>query len=239
MSLVEVQGHRGYKAKMAENSIEGFLAAGRGGADVIELDLRMSCDDVLVIYHDFFLDRTDLKPHLVYHVDADELIFRYQIATFENLLIVLKSDPSLDHLILNLDLKIETKEHPDWMAPFPFFAEKVIEMVERYEFEKRVRYGSFDLPLLREIRALRKKATLNLITTDLQKGLKEVKSIKAAYISPLCTTVTQELIQKCHHQQIKVTPWTVNDPVMWKQLIDWSVDGLITDDPIALKIFLS
>ena len=32
-------------------------------------------------------------------------------------------------------------------------------------------------------------------------------------------------------RNIRVEPWTVDDPKLMKQYIDWGVDGIITDRP--------
>jgi glycerophosphoryl diester phosphodiesterase len=37
---------------------------------------------------------------------------------------------------------------------------------------------------------------------------------------------------------MKVIPWTVNKPKDMQRLIDWGVDGLITDSPAVLRDLL-
>jgi glycerophosphoryl diester phosphodiesterase len=48
----ELQGHRGARGLVAENTLEGFLAALAIGVISIELDVAMAADDVLVVVHD-------------------------------------------------------------------------------------------------------------------------------------------------------------------------------------------
>jgi len=45
------------------------------------------------------------------------------------------------------------------------------------------------------------------------------------------TLLSRESIQQLHSSGIDVIPWTVNDPADMKRLMDWGVDGLITDYP--------
>jgi len=51
-----VMGHRGFGSGASrgyrENSLESFLAAAANGATWVELDVRRSCDDELVVWHD-------------------------------------------------------------------------------------------------------------------------------------------------------------------------------------------
>lgn len=43
--------------------------------------------------------------------------------------------------------------------------------------------------------------------------------------------MTERFIREAHAKSIKVEPWTVNDPELMKQYIEWGVDGIITDRP--------
>ncbi|MEO5886383.1 MAG: glycerophosphodiester phosphodiesterase family protein, partial [Anaerolineales bacterium] len=43
--------------------------------------------------------------------------------------------------------------------------------------------------------------------------------------------MTERFIREAHAKNIRVEPWTVNDPALMKQYIEWGVDGIITDRP--------
>jgi len=49
--------------------------------------------------------------------------------------------------------------------------------------------------------------------------------------SPNLASVTRERVDEAHALGLKVLPWTVNEPADMARLIDWGVDGLITDYP--------
>ena len=49
--------------------------------------------------------------------------------------------------------------------------------------------------------------------------------------SPDYLLATKVLIEKCHQQNIKVIPWTVNEVKKINQLKEMGVDGIITDYP--------
>jgi glycerophosphoryl diester phosphodiesterase len=51
-----VQGHRGFRAAWPENTLAGFEAALRAGADAIEVDVGLTRDGVVVVCHDPRLD---------------------------------------------------------------------------------------------------------------------------------------------------------------------------------------
>ncbi|MBN2437226.1 MAG: hypothetical protein JXL20_01345 [Deltaproteobacteria bacterium] len=50
--------HRGYSARYPENTLLAFKKATAAGADMIELDVRLSQDGRLVVIHDERIDRT-------------------------------------------------------------------------------------------------------------------------------------------------------------------------------------
>ena len=53
-----VIGHRGNRKFYPENTIESFASAVALGADAIELDVRVTFDGQLVVFHDETVDRT-------------------------------------------------------------------------------------------------------------------------------------------------------------------------------------
>jgi glycerophosphoryl diester phosphodiesterase len=59
--LFEIVAHRGCPDSAPENTIPAFLRAVDLGADAVELDVRLTSDGAVVVYHYFYLDKiTDL-----------------------------------------------------------------------------------------------------------------------------------------------------------------------------------
>ena len=52
----DLQGHRGARGLMPENTLQGFTAALSIGVTTLELDLAMTKDGVIVVSHDSFLN---------------------------------------------------------------------------------------------------------------------------------------------------------------------------------------
>ncbi len=52
-----VSAHRGYWANYPENSLDAYRMAIELGADIIEMDVRVTLDNVMVVFHDACLDR--------------------------------------------------------------------------------------------------------------------------------------------------------------------------------------
>ena len=45
-------------------------------------------------------------------------------------------------------------------------------------------------------------------------------------------------VRAAHAAGIRVLPWTVNEPSEWARLVEWGVDGITTDYPDRLAIWL-
>jgi glycerophosphoryl diester phosphodiesterase len=43
--------------------------------------------------------------------------------------------------------------------------------------------------------------------------------------------MTERFIREAHAKGLHVEPWTVDDPELMKQYIEWGVDGIMTDRP--------
>ena len=65
---------------------------------------------------------------------------------------------------------------------------------------------------------------------SLDEQIKTLGFIPTIY-SPEYTLVNDELVNKCHLQNIRIVPWTVNDKQTIDRLKKMGVDGIITDYP--------
>ncbi len=64
---------------------------------------------------------------------------------------------------------------------------------------------------------------------------KMVKAAGGAVWSPNYRDLDEALVKEAHGLGLKVLPWTVNEPSEMERLIDWGVDGIITDYPNRLR----
>jgi glycerophosphoryl diester phosphodiesterase len=134
---------------------------------------------------------------------------------------------------------IETKTDPatdNIYHPAPEeFVEELMKVIYSKKIEERVIIQSFDF---RTLRYLHKKypliKTAALIEDFDERGIKDqLKSLgfTPTIYSPEYKLVTDDLITKCHEQNIKMIPWTVNDKLTIDRLKAMGVDGIITDYP--------
>jgi glycerophosphoryl diester phosphodiesterase len=66
-------GHRGTREYFDENTIPAFKAAKKAGADLIEIDVRKTKDNQLIIFHDKTLDRITNHSGMIKELTYKEL----------------------------------------------------------------------------------------------------------------------------------------------------------------------
>jgi len=134
---------------------------------------------------------------------------------------------------------IETKTDPatdNIYHPAPEeFVDELMKVIYAKKIEDRVVIQSFDF---RTLRYLHKKypliKTAALIEDFDERGIKDqLKSLgfTPTIYSPEYKLVSADLIKKCHEQNIKIIPWTVNDRETIERLKGMGVDGIISDFP--------
>jgi glycerophosphoryl diester phosphodiesterase len=166
--------------------------------------------------------------------------------------------PQLDEVLARFDTQfmIEMKtlaDQPDWTVPAIEMAELVADVVEARGAAGRVRIESFDWRGPRHLRRTRPGLPLAWLTTratvaaarlwwdgptpaDYGGSVPRVVAAEGGGRSgdiwaPGYVDLTAELIVEAHELGLAVVPWTVNLPEDMARLIEWGVDGLVTDRP--------
>lgn len=62
-----------------------------------------------------------------------------------------------------------------------------------------------------------------------------VKAAGGALWAPHFGNIDEQAVRAAQAQGLKVMPWTVNEPADMRRLLDWKVDGIITDHPDRLR----
>jgi glycerophosphoryl diester phosphodiesterase len=253
-----VHGHRGARAVMPENSIPAFEYAVKAGADVLELDMAVTKDDVVVVSHDpemnlKFCAGPEGAPRIIREMTLAQLkqwdcgakanpefpkqqaIPGTRVPTLDEVFQATKSAP--------VGYNIETKIFPGKPALTPSpekFAELVLAVVRKHGLEGRTILQSFDPRTLAVMARLEPRIRRSLLTpTGPMDAMKNwVEACKAAgnatIISPHHMTVTRGRVEEARRAGLQVVPWTANEPGQWQRLVEAGVDAIITDDPAAL-----
>lgn len=249
---IQVQGHRGARTVLPENTLPGFVYAIEAGADVLELDLAVTRDNVLVVSHDPVMNLS-----LCSGPEGNRVIREMTLAELRRWDCGSKQAPgfprqkpapgagvpTLDEVLalssrggffFNIEAKISA-DKPQYTPPPEEFARLVAGAVRRHKLERRVYFQSFDFRILNAMKKIAPELPLAALwSSDPREFAQVAREASAQVASPQYKLVTPEKVRAAHAAGLTVTPWTANEPEVWNQLIAAGVDSIITDDPAGL-----
>lgn len=228
--------HRGDPAAAPENTLPAFEAALASGADVLELDLRMTADEQVVIFHDELLDRTTTATGLLAERTLDELRILdagswygsawagTRIPTFDEFLPLLQGSDA------RALIELKGLWTVDALRP-------IIAGIYRHGVQDRVVLASFELPTLfelwREAPSLARAVIVRRLPDDPIAFAASVGA-KTVVTSLRSFTVDPGAAQTLRDSGLTVIVYTLNRGDLWQQALDLGVDGVVTDAPRRL-----
>ncbi len=236
-----ILAHRGASARAPENTLVAFALARAEGAHGVELDAKLSADGQVVVIHDSTLDRTT-DGHG--RVNARNLVVLRELDAGTRFAPQFRGEriPLLDEVLETLgpDLWVNI-ELTNYTSPTDALVERVARVVTRHAALERVIFSSFLAGNLRRVRRLLPDALTAMLAWKGWAGFlargKPGQRVAPRILHPHISDTSEALIIAAHRRGQRVHAWTVNQPDDMRRLLDWGVDGLITDDPaLALSL---
>jgi glycerophosphoryl diester phosphodiesterase len=118
--------------------------------------------------------------------------------------------------------------------------QRVVELIRAAGVANRTMVQCFDHRALKALRRLEPKLSAAvLIANTAPLAIPEiVRAADAQVYSPDFRFLDARQVRQAHDARIRVVPYTVNDPDDMTRLLDWGVDGIITDYPDRLAHLL-
>ena len=261
----DLQGHRGARGLMPENTIPGMIKALELGVRTLEMDLAITLDGEIVLSHEPWMNPAicltpdgneipeENHSHRIYEMKYEEVL-RYDCGSkiFPSFPMQVKfraSKPRLEDVFDVVEkyvrdnelplprYNIEIKSYPDQdeiLHPHPEdFSEKVYAFIEGKMDWERVTIQSFDFRILKYFHKVYPKVVLSMLVEESSNPANQLEQLgfEPQIYSPYFKDLTKDNILFFHQKNIKVIPWTVNTSDEMKSLLDFGVDGIITDYP--------
>jgi glycerophosphoryl diester phosphodiesterase len=224
--MINVIAHRGASAAKPENTIEAFATARDAGADWVELDVRRTADDVLVVSHDAHLS----DGAVIVNTAAADL--PDDVPTLAQAL------EACDGMGVNIEIK-NLPGDPDWDAEHQISA-AVAGLALAYRSYEELLITSFTMDTVDRIGQIDAALPRGLVLQDaagLWQAVDWAESAGHSAFNPHLPLVDAALVEKVHAGGMVLNVWTVNDPERIAEMIALGVDGIITDVPdLARKI---
>ena len=160
-----------------------------------------------------------------------------------------------DDLIINLEIKSTPVE--DNLTPSPnAMARLITNEVNKTELKGKVIYSSFDWRILREIKNINHQISRAYLTSELKGKVYDkspwldfmplydsdsrelprlIKTLGGEAWHPKHKDINKDMVRISHEEGLPVNVWTVNEKYEMLRMIEYGVDGIITDYPLRLK----
>ncbi len=229
----KILAHRGFCTKAPENTLAAFNKAIELNVGGIELDVQMSRDGHVIVIHDEKVDRTTVGKGFVKDMTLKQIKKLDSGSWFGKEFIgekVLVLEEVLELIgdrdfIVNIELK-------SGIIQYAGLESRVLDIVKRYDFMERTIFSSFNHYSLVNIKEKCNNAKIGLLyyaglVDPWEFGIK----LGAYSLHPFFTSVTEQMVRRCLDEGLQVIPFTVNDHLLAKRLVEWGVKYIISDIP--------
>lgn len=240
-SKTMILGHRGMGVEYYKqtNTIESILPLIGIGADGSEIDVQVTKDSVLVMYHNLLLeDHTNCFGKICNYTWEEIKFCKYNLSSQITIVSVdelFRTFPNLKQYYFSFDCKIDsdTNNNDLYVATF-FYA--VNELCQKYGMTDNV-FLEGNLDLLKKAKALNVKNKLFLNSKLRQESVQEAASNGFFGLSVDQQYLDQGL-EYAHSHGLRVMSFSPNSFSQNKYLLSKHVDIIQTDDPISILKFL-
>ncbi len=225
--------HRGASAYAAENSLAAMCAAAELGADMVEIDIRVSADEIPLVIHDGSLKRTHGINGEVSDFTSDEL--RAMTGTGRPIVSFDEALAYCRELDLGLYLDIKRLTVDAFRAMF--------KSLDRHNYMKYTIFGSFRADYLADIKAARSDAKTSILfgAVDID-PVKLAQSVDADYVHPCWERraeqphklLTPDWIAAVREANLGIVCWHEERPSEIAALKALGVDAICSDKPELL-----
>lgn len=246
----QVIAHQGGDGVWPGDTLFAFEKAVGIGADVLEMDAHITKDGHIVLMHDETVDRT---------TDGTGRIEEMTLAGLKELDAAYdwSSDGGQTFPYRGLGIQVPTLAEVFEKFPQMRYAIEIklseipidvplCELIRLYNMQTKVLVASFHDEAIENFRAICPEVATSASRGEVTRFVLLGKVFLSGLVAPRYEAIqppfdpeeslnipimTRRFIREAHAKNIKVEPWTVDDPALMKQYIEWGVDGIITDRP--------
>jgi glycerophosphoryl diester phosphodiesterase len=256
---IDVQGHRGARGHLPENTLAAFQLALQMGVDTLEMDCGVTKDGVVVVHHDRRLNPevargpdgkwVSAAAPTIRELRFDELQ-QYDVGRIRPGSEYAKRFPhqkpidgtripKLSEVFsiskeskvrFNIETKLQPTHPDETLAPEPF-ARAVIAEIRKAGVERRTTIQSFDFRTLKVVEREAPEIATVYLTEVTSSDPAQLHAAGAKTWSPDFRGVTPYTMGEARRLGLRVVVWTANEPADIAQMIQAGVDGIISDYP--------
>ncbi len=231
----QIVAHRGYRARICENTLPAFIAALNAGATMLELDVRLSSDGEAVLLHDATMQRlagdsrsvsklawSDLNDMAIHDKKADTYPDG-RIARLEELFTTIGNRCNYC-----VELKFSPKEP---LTYHEALCEITCSLIEHHKLTDRCLFVCTEVALLKWLHGRLPDVPVGWVFEQEQQigSLADLKAMKAL-LCPRMGLLDEQNVADFKRAGFSLMPWTANRPAEMRRLLNWGVVGITTDE---------
>lgn len=231
-SKTQVVAHRGYwKVEgSAQNSLKSLEKAIEIGAQGSELDVYITTDGQVVLYHDATIQGKRVDDCTYAEIKDYQLSNGENLPMFEEYLAIARKQKSTKPII-------EIKSHATPQKE-DAVVDAVLALVRKAKMGKRVEYISFSQHVCERLIASSPKAKVAYLSGDLTPQQLADKGYAGLDYHIGTMRAHEDWFDEAKRLGLTINVWTVNDEANMKWLLEKGVDYLTTDEPVMLQRLL-
>lgn len=235
----DVIAHRGFSSIAPENTLIAINKAAELKAEYCEFDVRRCADNTLIVIHDEDVDRTSNGKGKVSELNYS------QIKTFDAG--SWKSEVYTGERIPTLKDALTALKNTGCKAVIELKSEGIFrdiaQAIEELEMSKQILVVSFDAQALKKLHRLNPGVNCGLLCGcdfvreneySPRRIARQARFCHAKVIGVEYNVLSPMLVEELKKHGLVVWAWTVNDPDVMAALINWDIDGVVTDRPDVL-----
>lgn len=220
---IKIIAHRGAPILLhLENTMSSFRRAVDIGVDMLEIDVQITKDGIPIAFHDINIDRVTEGNGIVKNLTLDQLrqfkVGSEVIPTVEEVIREFKGK-----IQINFDIK-----SPDAVKP-------VMKHIQKASLMNDTLISSFKKSVFDELEPWKNKIRTGLLCWYVSdSALTFAKEYKMDNIHPYHFFLTREKVKLVHTFGFNVNAWTVDYVWALDRMLNFGVDGIITNRPVLL-----
>ncbi|MBV8695679.1 MAG: glycerophosphodiester phosphodiesterase [Chloroflexi bacterium] len=239
--------HRGGARLAPENTLAAFRNALTMPIDVIELDVQMSHDHHLIVFHDATVEHLTDGQGNILDLDFAYLRSLNAAAHFPGGWPTCEQIPTLREALalakgrIKVYIEIKRSKKEGVYGRYPNIAEAVVREVRALKMLQEVLIISFDWDMLLLIRALEPALQTGVLVSSeiwdmhaenaLAMLVKRARVLGVSWINMDYHLFTPMMRDELYRQGLKLGLWTINTTEEMQSLIRVGIDSLTTDRP--------
>lgn len=226
-----IGGHRGHQSDLRENTIHNFTQLLGTGIPYVEIDVQLTRDDRLVIFHDEYLEAATGLPGKVREYALEQLRKNFEIDTVEDSIRWCQEN----QMGIAFELKNHCLKTPEERRTI---GSGLSALIGQFDFHKNCFVFSKDYDTLALIREADADILLGIIPPkDAEKALALMEGLKAVIYLDYLEALSGPLVQKLHAAGYLVDGSVVNTEKAYRQAVFLGVDMIESDYPGKIKLF--